>query len=131
MFQKISEASAHDLGPEGSKKPQTYASSRKFWKLLENTGTWAGAAGADQKLLECAGELCSVAWLAGSVAGTVAADVFRGYQTSLGKSWAVCWNCLEPWGSRRAAATKECSRLEKCLESIYWPHTWLSCGHTL
>ena len=127
MFWKVPEASAHDSGPEDSRKPQTYASSREFWKLLEN----AGAAGADQKLLECAGELGSAAWLAGTVAGTVAADVSRGYQTSLGRSWAVGWNCLEPWGSRRVAATKECSKLGKCLESIYWPHTWLSCGHTL
>ena len=111
MFQKVLEVSAHDSGSEGSRKPRTYASSRKFWKLLENVGTWAGAAGADQKLLECARELGSAAWLAGIVAGTVAADVFRGYQTSLGKSWAVCWKYLEPWGSRRAAATKGCSRL--------------------
>ena len=79
MFRKVPKTSAHDLGPEGSKKPQTYASSREFWKLLENVGTWAGAAGVDQKLLECAGELGSASWLAGTVAGTVAADVFRGY----------------------------------------------------
>ena len=111
MFRKILEASAHDSGPKGSRKPRTYASSREFWKLLENAGTWAGAAGAYHKLLKCAGELSSAAWLAGTVVGTVAADVSRGYQTSLGKSWAVCWNCLEPWGSRRAAATKGCSRL--------------------
>ena len=52
MFQKVPEASVHDSGPEGSKKPQTYTSSREFWKLLENAGTWAGAAGADQKQLE-------------------------------------------------------------------------------
>ena len=89
MFRKVPEASAHDSGPEGSRKPRTYANSREFWKLLENVGTWAGAAGADQKLLECAGELGSAAWLAGTVAGTVAADVSRGYQTNLGKSWAV------------------------------------------
>ena len=111
MFRKVSEASAHDSGPEGFRKSRTYASSREFWKLLENAGTWAGAAGADQKLLECVGELGSAAWLAGTVAGTVAADVSRDYQTSLGKSWAVCWSCLEPWGSRRVAATKGCSRL--------------------
>ena len=43
-----------------------------------NAGTWAGAAGAGQKLLECAGELGSAAWLADTVAGTVAADVSRG-----------------------------------------------------
>ena len=109
MFWKVPEASAHDSGPEGSRKPRTYASSREFWELLENAGTWAGAVGADQKLLECARELGSAAWLASTVAGTIAVDVSRGYQTSLGKSWAVCWNCLEPWGSRRAAATKRCS----------------------
>ena len=111
MFWKVPEASAHDSGPERSRKPRTYANSKKFWKLLKNAGTWAGAAGADQKLLECAGELGSAAWLAGTIASTVAADVFRGYQTSLRRSWAVCWNYLEPWGSRRAAATKGCSRL--------------------
>ena len=109
MFRKVLEASAHDSGPEGSRKPRTYASSREFWKLLKNARTWASVAGADQKLLECAGELGSATWLAGTVVGTVAADVSRGYQTSLGKSWAVC--CLEPWGSRRAAATKGCSKL--------------------
>ena len=75
----VPKASAHDSSPEGSRKPRTYASSREFWKLLENAGTWAGAAGAEQKLLECAGELGSAAWLAGTVAGTVAADVSRGY----------------------------------------------------
>ena len=48
----VPEASAHDSGLEGSRKLRTYASSREFWKLLENAGTWAGAAGADQKLLE-------------------------------------------------------------------------------
>ena len=96
MFRKVPEASAHDLGSKGFRKPRTYASSREFWKLLENAGTKAGAAGADQKLLECARELGSAAWLVGTVAGTVAANVFRGYQTSLGKSWAVCWNCLKP-----------------------------------
>ena len=111
MFRKVPEASAHNSGLESSRKPRTYASSRKFWKLLENAGTWAGAAGADQKLLECAGELGSAAWLVGTVVGTVAVDVFRGCQTSLGKSWAVCWNCLESWGSRWAAASKGCSRL--------------------
>ena len=94
MFWEVPEASAHDSDPKSSRKPRTYASSKEFWKLLE-----------------CAGELGSVAWLAGTVASTVAADVSRGYQTSLGKSWAVCWNCLEPWGSRRVAATKGCSRL--------------------
>ena len=111
MFRKVPEASAHDSGPESSRKPQTYTSSRKFWKLLENAGTWAGAARADQKLLKCAGELGSAAWLASTVAGTIAVDVSRGYQTSLSKSWAVCWNCLEPWGSKRVAATKGCSKL--------------------
>ena len=90
MFRKVSEASAHDSGPEDSRKPPTYASSREFWKLLENAGTWAGAAGADQKLLECAEELGSAAWLADTIAGTIVAYVSRGYQTSLGKSWAVC-----------------------------------------
>ena len=111
MFRKVSEASAPDSGPKGFRKSRTYANSREFWKLLENAGTWAGAAGADQKLLECAGELGNAAWLAGTVVDTVAADVSRGYQTSLGKSWAVCSNCLEAWGFRRAAATKGCSRL--------------------
>ena len=111
MFRKVLEASAHDSGPIGSRKPRTYASSREFWKLLVNAETWAGAAGADQKLLECAGELGSATWLAGTVVGTIAADVSRGYQTSLGKSWAVCWNCLEPQGSKRVAATKGSSRL--------------------
>ena len=86
MFWKVPKASARDSGPEGSRKPRTYASSREFWKLLENAGVLAGAAGADQKLLECAGELGSAAWLIGTVAGTVAADVSRGYQTSLGRS---------------------------------------------
>ena len=61
MFWKVPEASVHDSGPEGSRKPWTYASSREFWKLLENAGTWAGAVGADQKLLECAGEMGSAA----------------------------------------------------------------------
>ena len=78
----------------------------------ENSRSWAGAAGADHKLLECVGEMDSAAGLAGTVAGIVVADVSRGYQTNLGKSWAICWNYLEPWGSRRAAATKGCSRLE-------------------
>ena len=86
MFRKVPEASAHDSDTKSSRKPRTYASSREFWKLLENAGTWASAAGADQKLLECARELGSAAWLAGTVAGTVAANVSRGYQTSLGKS---------------------------------------------
>ena len=63
MFRKVPEASAHDSGPEGYRKLRTYASNREFWKLLE-----------------CAGELGSAAWLAGTVAGTVAADVSRGYQ---------------------------------------------------
>ena len=79
MFWKVPEASAHASSPEGSRKPRTYASSREFWKLLENAGTWAGAAGTDQKLLECVGEMGSAAGLAGTVAGTVVADVFRGY----------------------------------------------------
>ena len=35
MFQKVSKASARDSGPEGSRKPRTYASSREIWKLLE------------------------------------------------------------------------------------------------
>ena len=75
----VSKTSAHDSGPEGSRKLRTYASSREFWKLLENAGTWTGAAGADQKLLECAGEMGSVVGLAGTVAGTVVADVSKGY----------------------------------------------------
>ena len=58
MFQKVLEASAHDSCPEGSRKLRTYASNREFWKLLE-----------------CAGEMGSAAWLAGTVAGTVVADV--------------------------------------------------------
>ena len=104
MFRKIPETSAHDSGLEVSRKPRTYASSREFWKLLEN-------AGADQKLLECVGEMGSAAGLVGTVAGIVVADVSRGYQTNLGKSWAICWKYLGPWGSKRAAATKGCSRL--------------------
>ena len=64
-----------------------------------------------QKLLECAGGMGSAAGLAGTVAGTVVAYVYRGYQTNLGKSWAICWNYLDPQGSRRAVATKGCSRL--------------------
>ena len=35
MFRKVPEASAHESGPEGSRKPRTCASSRKFWKLLK------------------------------------------------------------------------------------------------
>ena len=35
MFRKVPEASARDSGPEGSRKPRTYASSREFWMLLE------------------------------------------------------------------------------------------------
>ena len=35
MFRKVSEASARESGPEDSRKPRTYASSRKFWMLLE------------------------------------------------------------------------------------------------
>ena len=94
MFRKVLEASTNDSGLEGSRKPRTYASSKEFWKLLE-----------------CAGELGSTTWLAGTIAGIVAADVSRGCLTSLGKSWAVCWKRVEPWGSRRASATKGCSRL--------------------
>ena len=89
MFWKVPEASAHDSGPEGSRKPRTYASSREFWKLLENAGTWASAAGAGQKLLECAGELGSAAWLAGTVAGTVATDVSRALGSVLELSRAL------------------------------------------
>ena len=103
--------------------------SKRFWKhphmirvrkvlenpghtpATENFGSWAGVAGADQKLLECAGEMGSAAGLVGTVAGIVVAYVSRGYQTNLGKSWAICWNYLKPWGSKRAAATKGCSRL--------------------
>ena len=84
MFRKVPEASAHDSGPEGSRKPRTYASRRGVRKLLE--------------AVHCSG-YCSYT-------GTVTADVSRGCQTSLGKSWAICWNYLGPWGSRRAAATK-------------------------
>ena len=80
MFRKVPKASAHNSGLESSRKPQTYASNKEFWKLLE-----------------CAGKLGSAAWLAGIIAGTVAADVSRGCLTSLGKSWAVCWKRLEPW----------------------------------
>ena len=36
----VPKASAHDSSSEGSRKPRTYASSREFWKLLENAGTW-------------------------------------------------------------------------------------------
>ena len=53
MFWKVPEVSAHDSDTKSSRKPRTYASNREFGKLLENAGTWAGAAGADQKLLEC------------------------------------------------------------------------------
>ena len=35
MFRKVPEASARDSGPEGFRKPRTYASSREFWMLLE------------------------------------------------------------------------------------------------
>ena len=35
MFRKVPEASAQGSGPEGSRKPRTYASSREIWKLLE------------------------------------------------------------------------------------------------
>ena len=35
MFRKVPEASAQGSGPEGSRKPRTYASSKEFWKLLE------------------------------------------------------------------------------------------------
>ena len=41
MFRKVPEASAQGSGPEGSRKPRTYASSREFWKLLETLqGSW-------------------------------------------------------------------------------------------
>ena len=73
MFRKVPKAFAHNSGLESSRKPRTYASSKEFWKLLE-----------------CAGELGSAAWLAGTVAGTVATDVSRGCLINLGKSWAVC-----------------------------------------
>ena len=42
MFQKVSEASAHESGPEGSRKPRTYASSRVFWMLLETVQSSCG-----------------------------------------------------------------------------------------
>ena len=45
MFWKVPEASAHDSDTKSSRKPRTYARSKEFWKLLENAGTWAGAAG--------------------------------------------------------------------------------------
>ena len=35
MFRKVPEASAQESGPEGSRKPRTYASSKRVWKLLE------------------------------------------------------------------------------------------------
>ena len=42
MFWKVSKASARDSGPEGSKKPGTYASSREFWMLLETVQSSCG-----------------------------------------------------------------------------------------
>ena len=83
----VSKASARESGPEGSRKPRTYASSRRvldaarnsaerLWeKLLENAGAGASAAGSGQKLLDSAGELGSAAGLAGTVARTVATRV--------------------------------------------------------
>ena len=84
MFRKVPEASAQDSGPEGSRKPRIYASSREFWKLLETLqGSWgrscwrlcraagAEAAGADQNVLDCAGVLGSAAEWAGTVATQV------------------------------------------------------------
>ena len=95
MFRKVPEASARDSGPEGSRKPRTYASSREIWKLLETVqsscgrscwsvlelglvlvllecaGAGAGAAGEGQKVLDCAGEQGSAAGLAGTVAARV------------------------------------------------------------
>ena len=71
MFWKVPEASAQDSGPEGSKKPRIYASSREFWKLLETAGVVAGAAGAGQNVLDCAGVLGSAAEWADTVATRV------------------------------------------------------------
>ena len=42
MFRKVPEASAQDSGPEGSRKPRTYASSREFWMLLETVQSSCG-----------------------------------------------------------------------------------------
>ena len=42
MFRKVPEASARDSGPEGSRKPRTYASSREFWMLLETVQSSCG-----------------------------------------------------------------------------------------
>ena len=42
MFQKVPEASAHESGPEGSRKPRRYASCREFWKLLETLQSSCG-----------------------------------------------------------------------------------------
>ena len=42
MFWKVPEASTHDSGPEGSRKPRTYASSREFWMLLETVQSSCG-----------------------------------------------------------------------------------------
>ena len=56
MFRKIPKASAHNSDLESSRKPQTYASIRGVWKLLE--------------AVHCS-RYCSYM-------GTVAADVSRG-----------------------------------------------------
>ena len=42
MFRKVSEASARDSGPKGSRKPRTYARSREIWKLLETVQSSCG-----------------------------------------------------------------------------------------
>ena len=42
MLRKVPEASARESGPEGSRKPRTYASSRDFWMLLETVQSSCG-----------------------------------------------------------------------------------------
>ena len=42
MFRKVLEASARESGPEGSRKPRTYVSSREFWMLLETVQSSCG-----------------------------------------------------------------------------------------
>ena len=71
MFWKVPKASARNSGPEGSRKPWTYASSREVWKLLETARVVAGAAGVDQNVLDCAGVLGSAAEWADTVATRV------------------------------------------------------------
>ena len=71
MFRKVPEASARESGPEGSRKPRTYASSRKFWMLLETVQSSCGR--SCWSLLEL---------------GLVQLEKARGFWTVL-ESWAV------------------------------------------